>query len=153
MKDKIYLCLAFVLFYGCTNNNANLKIQKIESPLDCESCVRWSWNNGLAKTSGHYYDSDATFEFISKLSGNLAFKYALWTENQTLIPYLEVSINDVYCFDEGKTSDDTLSVVLKNIPNRAKVIFKGHHCVVKDIMITSIDYVDSGDDPDKHHDF
>ena len=128
---KKYICY-FVLFALCSCNDMNIKIQKIETPTDCVTNYGWSWNDGVAiVTSG----SSCKFEFKSKLSGILSFKYAFLDNNSYC--RLDVSIDGKDCFHEHGYDTDTIQVVLKNISKNSRITFEGYRCMVKDLMVSS----------------
>lgn len=128
---KKFLCF-FVLLVLCSCTDMSIKVQRIETPTDCVTNYGWSWNDGVAiVTSG----SSCKFEFKSKLSGILSFKYAFLDNYSS--SYLGVSIDGKDCFHEYGYDSDTIQVVLKNISKNSTITFEGYKCMVKDLMISS----------------
>lgn len=131
---KKFLCF-FVLLALCSCTDMNIKVQKIESPTDCVNNNGWSWNDGVAKTTSNGSSDD--FEFRSKLSGILSFKYAFWQNSYYGSSYLAVYIDGIEGVYETGEEKDTLQVVIKNIPKNCLIKFNGKHCMVKDLIISS----------------
>lgn len=139
----------FVLFALCSCTDMNIKVQRIETPTDCVTNEGWSWNDGVAiVTSG----SSCKFEFKSKLSGILSFKYAFPDYNSYSRSRLDVSIDGKDCFHEDGYDTDTIQVVLKNISKNSRITFEGYRCMVKDLMISSSLEEDKQDDGSHHDD-
>ncbi len=142
----------FVLFALCSCTDMNIKVQRIESPTDCVTNDKWSWNDGVAiTTSGdNYYGgyTQGSFSFISDLSGILSFRYAFRYAGDGL-PHLTVSLEGgdkkkeaKVCFSDVIHSStnvhtDTIQVIIKNIRKKNTIKFVGHNCMVKDLMISS----------------
>ncbi len=130
----IYKVLFALIIVLCSCTNMNITVQKVESPMDCESNDGWSWNDGEAKTTRS--NSDGEFKFKSKLSGTLSFKVAENINSDYITSYLRVHINGQVCYDES-TQKEPKNILLKNIPKNGIITFRGRQCMVKDVMISA----------------